>query len=268
MRSIKELMHLSGRNAIVTGGAGHVGLAVCEALLEMGATVSITDQNAGGCQARLEDLSRSFGRERVFAVPADLSNENQIRRMVREATDRMGGLGILVHCAAYVGTTRVSGWSVPFEDQSLDAFESAIRISAGAAFIAVQEGCKALRRSGHGSVILMASIYGIVGPDMRLYDGTTMTNPAGYGVSKGGLLQLMRFLATTLAPYVRVNSISPGGIMRSQPASFQDRYVSRTPLARMATEEDIKGAVTYLASDLSNYVTGHNLVVDGGWTAW
>ncbi len=95
-----------------------------------------------------------------------------------------------------------------------------------------------------------------------------MAQPAGYGASKGGVLQLTRYLATTLAPRVRVNAISPGGVWRQQPDAFHQRYISRTPLGRMAAEEDLKGAVAYLASDLSSYVTGHNLAVDGGWTAW
>ena len=119
-----------------------------------------------------------------------------------------------------------------------------------------------------GSVILIASIYGLVGPDLRLYEDTLMNNPLGYGVSKGGLLQLMRYLATILAPDIRVNAISPGGVWRSQAEIFHKRYRERTPLKRMAIEEDLKGAFAYLASDLSAYVTGHNLVIDGGWTAW
>ncbi len=113
-----------------------------------------------------------------------------------------------------------------------------------------------------------ASIYGMVGPDFSLYAGTSMGNPAAYAASKGGLLQLTRYLATALAPRVRVNAITPGGIVRGQPPAFIERYVAKTPLGRMATEEDFKGAIAYLASDLSRYVTGQNLVVDGGWTAW
>jgi len=143
-----------------------------------------------------------------------------------------------------------------------------MRVNLTSAFVIVQEAKEALAASGRGSVILFASIYGMVGPDLRLYAGTSMGNPAGYGVSKGGLLQLMRYLATVLAPRVRVNAISPGGVWRQQPEAFHERYTSRTPLSRMAIEEDLKGAVAYLASDLSSYVTGHNLVVDGGWTAW
>jgi NAD(P)-dependent dehydrogenase (short-subunit alcohol dehydrogenase family) len=103
---------------------------------------------------------------------------------------------------------------------------------------------------------------------MSLYADTTMANPAGYGASKGGLLQLTRYLATVLAPEVRVNAISPGGIWRNQPDIFRERYENRTPLQRMGTEEDLKGVVMFLSSDLSAYVTGQNLVVDGGWTAW
>ena len=103
---------------------------------------------------------------------------------------------------------------------------------------------------------------------MRLYEGTVMGNPAAYGASKGGLLQLTRWLATVMAPAVRVNAITPGGVWRNQPEPFRTRYEERTPLRRMATEEDLKGAIAYLASDLSSYVTGHNLVVDGGWTTW
>jgi NAD(P)-dependent dehydrogenase (short-subunit alcohol dehydrogenase family) len=108
----------------------------------------------------------------------------------------------------------------------------------------------------------------MVGPDLRLYEDTTLGNPAAYAASKGGLMQLTRWLATTLAPHVRVNSVTSGGVWRNQPKTFVERYIARTPLKRMATEEDLTGAVAYLASDLSAYVTGQNLVVDGGWTVW
>jgi NAD(P)-dependent dehydrogenase (short-subunit alcohol dehydrogenase family) len=180
----------------------------------------------------------------------------------------VGSLDILVHCAAYVGTTQTPGWAVPLDRQSVTAWDDAMRVNLTAAFVLVQEATDALKRSGHGSVIFFSSIYGMVGPDMRLYADTPMANPAGYAASKGGLIQLARHLATLLAPRVRCNVISPGGVWRNQPAIFVDRYQSRTPLTRMATEEDLKGAVAFLASDLAAYVTGQNLVVDGGWTAW
>lgn len=261
-------MQLSGRCALVTGGAGNIGLAVCETLLELGATVSITDIDPAACNERAKSLSSLAGSGRVFSVPGDLGNELQVRSIVKEASKRMSGLGIFVHCAGYTGTTNVPGWAVPFEQQSLEAFEAAMRVNVGAAFVAVQAGRQALEASGHGSVILVGSIYGVVGPDMSLYEGTAMANPAGYAASKGGLLQMTRYFATVLAPGIRVNCLSPGGIERGQPQSFQDRYVARTPLSRMGTEEDMKGAVAYLASDLSRYTTGQHLIVDGGFTAW
>jgi NAD(P)-dependent dehydrogenase (short-subunit alcohol dehydrogenase family) len=181
---------------------------------------------------------------------------------------KMDGLDILIHCAAYVGTTQVAGWAAPFEQQSVAAWDAAMRVNLTSAFILVQEAGQALAESTHGSVILISSIYARVGPDLRLYEGTSMSNPAAYGASKAGLLQLTRYLATTLAPRVRVNAISPGGVWRGQPEAFHERYRQRTPLGRMAREEDLKGAVAYFASDLSAYVTGQELLVDGGWTAW
>ncbi len=268
MRTLNELMTLTGRRAVVTGGAGHIGLAVCEALMEAGASVAVLDLDSAAYRTRAEQLARTRAPRQAHALPCDLSDERATRSAIREAIRMMGGLEILVHCAAFVGTTNRPGWAVPFEQQTVEAWDAALRVNLTAAFTMVQEAKETLAASGHGSVIFFASTYGLVGPDLRLYAETTMANPAGYGASKGGLLQLMRHLATILAPRIRVNAISPGGVWRNQPEAFHQRYLDRTPLGRMATEEDLKGAAAYLASDLSAYVTGHNLVVDGGWTAW
>lgn len=267
MRQLRELMDLSGRRALVTGGAGHVGAVVGETLGELGVTLALLDCSAVACRQHARALSIRWGR-RAIPITCDLRHERMTRRAVRSAIEQMGGLDLLVHCAAYVGTTQADGWAVPFERQSVKAWDAAMRVNITSAFVIVQEARQALAASGRGSVVLIGSIYGIVGPDWRLYADTRMANPAGYGASKGGLLQLARYLATTLAPRIRVNAITPGGIWRGQPEAFRRRYVSRTPLKRMATEDDLRGAVAYLASDLSSYVTGHNLVVDGGWTAW
>ncbi len=267
MRTVKDLIDLSGRRALVTGGAGHIGGAAGFALAELGASVSILDVDKTAAEERVESIAAGGG-PRGVALGCDLLDEHSTRTAMRDAVSSQGGLDILVHCAAYVGTTQVPGWAVSFEQQTVEAWDAAIRVNLTSAFVMVQEAQKALARSLHGSVILFGSTYGLVGPDMRLYEGTQMSNPAGYAASKGGLLQLTRHLATLLAPQIRVNSITPGGVSRGQPETFQQQYVSRTPMARMATEQDLKGAVAYLASDLSEYVTGHNLVVDGGWTAW
>lgn len=267
MRSLSQLMDLTGRKALISGGAGHIGLAVGETLAELGASVAILDLEAATSQAANGPLKRLRERGAVL-VPCDLRDESATRAAVQAAIRAMGGLDILVHCAALVGTDQVPGWNVPFEQQTADAWDAALRVNLTSAFVMAQEARDALQASGHGSIILFSSIYGMVGPDARLYADTPMVNPVGYGASKGGVIQLTRYLATLLAPKVRVNAISPGGVWRHQPEAFHSRYISRTPLGRMAAEEDLKGAVAYLASDLSAYVTGHNLTVDGGWTAW
>ncbi len=268
MRKLTELMNLAGRKALITGGAGHIGLAVGEALVELGTTVAILDVDEAGCEKRVEELCR-IRPHCAVAVVCDLLDELATREAVEKVIKQLGGLDIAVHCAAYVGTTVVPGWGVPFHQQTVAAWDAAMRVNLTAAFVIVQAAKEALASHGHGSVILFASTYGMIGPDLRLYTGTAMGGqPAGYAASKGGLLQLTRYLATVLAPRVRVNAITPGGVWREQPEEFHQRYMSRTPLGRMAIEEDLKGAVAYLASDLSTYVTGHNLVVDGGWTTW
>ncbi len=263
MKTIAELERLTGRYALLTGGAGHIGQAVAETLIELGARVAIIDLDKTGC----EKCAASLGAN-ALPFACDLANEQVTREAVRTIVQSFGGLDILIHCAAYVGTTQAPGWGVPFEQQTVVAWDNALRVNLTSAFVLVQEAREALIAGGHGSIILFSSIYGIVGPDIRLYTGMSMANPAGYNASKGGLLQLTRYLATVLAPRVRVNAISPGGVWRNQPEVFRERYEKRTPLQRMAVEEDLKGAVAFLASDLSAYVTGHNLVVDGGWTAW
>ncbi len=266
MKTLTQLMDLSGRAALITGGAGHIGLAAGEALTEMGAIVAVADQNPDACAERAARLSQT-GPGRAWPLTVNLANEHATRAAVREAITEMGGLNILVHCATYTDAD-APGWSVPFAQQTPDAWVKAMRVDLTPILALIQEAQSALARGGDGSVILFSSIYGLVGPDMRLYAGTAMTNEAGYGASKAGQIQMARYLAATLAPSIRVNAISPGGVWRGQPEPFVREYERRTPLGRMAAEQDLKGAVAFLASDLSAYVTGHNLVVDGGWTAW
>lgn len=261
------MSHLDGRRALITGATGHIGSAAADALMELGANVALIDLDKDACIQRANELS-SQSEGDAIPLDCDLRDEEKTRDTIRLAVSRMGGLDIIVHCAAYVGTTQVPGWAVPFQEQTVVAWDEAMSVNLTSAFIMVQEAQKALSSTGHGSVILFGSIYGVVGPDMKIYEDTEMTHAAGYGASKGGLLQLMRYLSTVMAPQVRVNAITPGGVSRGQPEVFQRRYNSKTPLGRMAVEEDLKGAVAYLASDLSAYVTGHNLVVDGGWTVW
>ncbi|EGB14000.1 short-chain dehydrogenase/reductase SDR [Pseudodesulfovibrio mercurii] len=267
MRNIKELVDLTGRTAMITGGAGHIGQAFCDALAEAGADIAVLDMDAD----RVEDTAVRVAEEwsvRTLGLTLDLADEATLVTMPGEVAEALGSLDILINCAAFVGTSKLTGWGVPLEEQSVATWRAALETNLTAPFALTQAAIPFLRRTGHGSVVNIGSTYGVVGPDMSLYDDTKMGNPAAYGASKGGLIQLTRYLATVLAPDIRVNAISPGGVARGQDPKFVERYVARTPMGRMATEEDMKGALLFLASDLSAYVTGQNLMVDGGWTAW
>jgi NAD(P)-dependent dehydrogenase (short-subunit alcohol dehydrogenase family) len=266
MKTLAELANLKGRVALITGGAGHLGSAMAEALGENGATVCLLDLNEDRCRSRVSELES--GGASAFYVAADLSDAEGTRAAVREAAARHGRLDIIIHAASLVGTDKVTGWAVPFESQSLEAWQMAMRVGLDPAFTLLQEARPFLEASGHGSVIFVSSIYGLVAPDNSLYEGTQMQTPSAYSAVKGALNQLTRHFAALLAPKVRVNALTPGGIWRGQSESFIERYERRTPMRRMGREEDFKGAAAFLASDLSAYVTGHNLVVDGGWTAW
>ena len=267
MRSVRDLMGLSGRVACISGATGHIGRAIADALAEMGAALVVLDLAASACEASAAGIAGSFGVE-TMPLACDLEDEGAVRRVPGQVLARFGRIDILVNCAALVGGSDLPGWTTPFAQQLSGAWRRALEVNLTAPFLLTQACAGALAESGHGSVIHVASIYGLVGPDWRLYEGTAMGNPAAYAASKGALLQMTRWLATTLAPRIRVNALTPGGVWRNQPETFQERYRARTPLGRMATEEDFKGAACFLASDLSAYVTGQNIVVDGGWTAW
>lgn len=261
-RSFQQLSRLDGRVAIITGGAGHIGTAMAETLVELGARVALVD-----LPGKAEEAARAFG-ERAIGIAADLADVNGVRTIPAQVAQALGSVDIVVHCAALVGTSSLDGWSVPFLEQGLGAWSKALDVNLSSPFSLTQAATPHLLESKHASVTFISSIYGVVGPDWRLYEGTDLGNPAAYAATKGALVQMTRWLATTLAPKIRVNCISPGGVWRQTPEAFLARYIARTPMQRMATEEDMKGAIAYLASDLSAYVTGQNLMVDGGWTSW
>ncbi len=266
-RRLSDLTDLTGRVALVTGAAGHLGRVLIEGLAELGASIGALDLDARACETIAEGVERDYG-VGALPLPVDLTDEAQLRGVSAAVINRFGRLDILVNCAAMVNTANLDGWTAPFVEQGVEAWRMAVETNLTAPFVLTQACVGALRQSGHGTIINIGSLYGIVGPDMRLYDDTEMGNAAAYAASKGGLLQFTRWLATVLAPEIRVNAISPGGIWRDQPEAFRRRYVARTPLGRMGTEEDMMGALVYLASDLSAYVTGQNIVVDGGFTTW
>jgi len=268
MKTINELMNLKGRRAIITGATGGLGKHIAATIVELGGSVVLIDRPGSDYSSLVSELKENKNVD-IHCFDCDLENEDERKRLIaRINKDYSMGLDILINNAAFGGATDLSGWITKFEDQSIETWRRAIEVNLTAAFDLSKGLAKVLEKKGHGSIINVSSIYGIYGPDFSLYEGTKMGNPAAYAASKGGLIQLTRWLATTIAPGVRVNTVSPGGVWRNQPSKFVERYESRTPLGRMATEEDFKGVIAYLASDLSAYVTGQNIIVDGGWTTW
>jgi NAD(P)-dependent dehydrogenase (short-subunit alcohol dehydrogenase family) len=266
MRTVSTLMSLKGRTALVTGGMGYLGSCVVEVLAELGANVAIVDIASPDDDCISALMKKWSVNANFFKI--DLANESEVRLLPVRVKDAFGALDILINCAAFVGSSSLSGWAVPFLQQSSQSWRAALEVNLTSVFNLVQASSLLLKEANNGVVINVASIYGVCGPDMRLYEGTNMGNPAAYAASKGGLLQLTRWLSTVLAPHIRVNAITPGGIFRQQPQAFVERYENKVPLKRMATEEDFKGAIAFLASDLSSYVTGQNLIIDGGFSVW
>ena len=266
MAVLRDLMNLHGRRILITGAAGSLGRTMVDTLAELGATVLLVDRDAHALAQVAEDL-RSRWNVDVFCFETDLEDQAQRARLISTVCDSGEGLHGLINNAAFVGTSSLFGWAEGFAGQKVETWRRALEVNLTAVFDLCQ-GFAPLIANASGSIVNIGSIYGELGPDWSLYEGTAMANPAAYAASKGGLLQLTRWLATTLAPKVRVNSISPGGIARNQPSSFITRYEARTPLGRMANEDDFRGAIAYLISDMSAYVTGQNLRVDGGWSIW
>lgn len=267
MASIREQMNLKGRVAVITGGCGHLGRTMAHTLAEAGANIAIVDINAEKISEFCKELEAKWT-VKTLGLAVDLENKDERLQVAPKTVAALGRLDILINNAAFVGTSNLTGWGVPFEQQETETWRRALEVNLTAVFDLTQSCAPFLKQSGHGSIINVASIYGIVGPDPRLYEGLPMFNPAAYAASKGGVVQFTKWCSTVLAPEIRVNAITPGGIFRGHEDPFLSRYESRTPLKRMAHEDDFIGATVFLASDLSQYITGQNIVVDGGFSVW
>jgi len=266
MKTIKQLMDMTGRTTVITGATGGLGKHMAETVAELGSSLILVDRPDSSYDDLINKIQKN-GVE-VEYVDCDLESLDERKKLIRYINDFSSSVDVLINNAAFGGTTELDGWISSFEEQSVDTWRRALEVNLTATFDLSKGLIEKLRKGEKGSIINIASIYGVNGPDHSLYEGTPMGNPAAYAASKGGLIQFTRWLATTVAPGVRVNAISPGGVFRNQPNKFVERYKKRTPLGRMGTEEDFKGIIAYLASDLSKYVTGQNINIDGGWTAW
>jgi NAD(P)-dependent dehydrogenase (short-subunit alcohol dehydrogenase family) len=232
-----NLFSCKNKVAIVTGGCGLIGREIVKA------------------------ARQAITQGKIHYIHLDISNEKSVRKVLNAS----GKVDILVNCAY----PRSKDWAAKFENVKHASWKLNIDQHLGGYFIMCKETAMMMKAHGGGSIINLASIYGIVAPDFSIYAGTETTMPVAYASIKAGIIALTKYIATYFSRYnIRANTVSPGGIYDNQAPSFVDKYSRKTPLGRMGKPGEIVGAVIYLASDASSFVTGHNLIVDGGWTAW
>ncbi len=267
-RSIYDLFDLDGRVAIVTGGPGRVGRQICNTLSELGAHVIVVSRTRGECQSLVDDLSAE-GTEGL-AVEADVTDPDAVDRMVTEVLDQFGQVDILVNNA-------YSGEAASFEEMTVSQWRSALDGAMTSTFLCSKAVAPGMKDRESGSILNIGSIYGVVAPDQSIYGRANNNNPINYGPAKAGVIQTTKWLAAYLGQWgIRVNCVSPGGFYNHELAEeneyyetdFAANYRDRTPLGRMGNDTDIKGAIALLASDAGKWITGENLIVDGGWTVW
>jgi NAD(P)-dependent dehydrogenase (short-subunit alcohol dehydrogenase family) len=270
---LRTLFDLRGRTGIVTGGAGILGKRICPGLLEHGANVAIADVDRQAASELAQSLDPNFS-GRVLAVECDVSRPDSVRAMVADTVRRFGRIDFLLNNAA-TAAKDPADYYAPFEDYTLDEWRRVMSINLDGVFLVAQAVGRQMREQGSGgSIVHTASIYGVMASDNRIYEGSTfkgyaINNPAPYGASKAGVVGLTRWLASYWAPHhIRVNAVAPGGVESFENETFTRNYSRRVPMARMAQADEIVGAMVYLVSDASTYVTGQCLMVDGGLSAW
>ena len=235
---------------VVTGGSGLLGGKIIEVLRGQGA------------KAISADLKVPDNDE--LSIKLDITSEQSVRDAVSAIVAKHGRIDGWINNAY----PRTSDWGNKFEDIKVESWKQNVDMHLNGYFLCCQIVLEQMKKQSSGSLINMSSIYGLVGPDFNVYNGTSMTMPAAYAAIKGGLNNLTRYLAAYYGPYqVRVNTVSPGGIFDNQPQPFVTNYNNKVPMRRMGNPMDIASATCFLLTDESSYITGHNLVVDGGWTA-
>jgi NAD(P)-dependent dehydrogenase (short-subunit alcohol dehydrogenase family) len=277
MTTIFEKFNLKDRVAVVTGGAGLLGAEFCRTLAEAGAAVAVIDLNADSAARVTESLTVSGFR--ALAVPADITHPESVNALVEKVLSAFGRLDVLVNSAALdpkFDPEAVARGIAPgrFEDYPLDQWNAALNVNLTGMFLVTQACVKPMLAQGRkGSIINICSTYGLNGPDQRIYrkkDGKQQNfKPVYYTVTKAGVLGFTKYLAAYyMDTEIRVNALTPGGVFNNHEETFVQNYSAKTILGRMARKDEMNGALLFLASDASSYMTGNNVVVDGGWTAW
>ncbi len=269
----RGLFDLTGRVALVTGGVGILGREFCRVLAEFGANVVVCDLNGEAAARYAEELSDTTGR-RCEGHTCDVADEAAVIDVVDRVVSSYGGIDIL-HNNAASKSDDLEAFFAPSEEYSLAEWQHIMRVNLDGLFLVSRTvGRQMISQGRGGSIIHTGSIYGHLGADARIYEGAEylglqINTPAVYAASKAGVAGLARYLATQWAVHgIRVNTLVPGGVESGQNDEFVKRYSERIPLRRMARHEDMVGPLIYLASDASRYVTGQELFIDGGLSAW
>ena len=245
------MSNLKNKIIVVTGGSGLLGTAMINDLRLKGATVLNFEIN------QLDDFNEGI-------IGCDVTNEISVKRALDLIIDKFGRIDGWVNNAY----PRTADWGNKFEEISVESWQTNVDFQMNSVFICAQKVLKIMKKQGMGSLVNIASIYGVVGPDFSVYEGTGMTMPAAYSAIKGGVVNFTRYLASYYAPFgVRVNCVSPGGVFNDQNDIFVKQYENKVPMGRMGKPKEVAGPVSFLLSDESSYVTGHNMLVDGGWAA-
>lgn len=271
--SYRNLFDLTGKAAIVTGGAGILGRHFCAGLAESGAKVAVVDINGDQAVALADHLSERYGSEAI-GIGCDVADADSVEAMLERALSVFGEINVL-HNNAASKSDDLGAFFASFEDYSLEMWRKVMSVNVDGMFLVAQAvGRQMVKQGRGGSIIQTASIYGLMAPDQGIYQGASylghqINTPAVYTASKAAVIGLTKHLATYWAKQgIRVNTLIPGGTESGQNDEFIRRYSARIPLARMAAPHEMVGALLYLASDASSYVTGQNVVVDGGLEAW
>ena len=273
MAQLPELFCLDDRVAFVTGGAGLLGAEFCRTLAEAGAAVIISDLDKKAAQKVADSITQSGFTART--VRTDVTNADSVQESVNYALSEFGRLDVLVNSAALdpkFDPTSEHAHSGAFEDYPLELWQQALDVNLTGLFLTCQAVVKPMLAQGSGTIINIASMYGVTPPDQRLYqrkDQPPVFKPVYYTVTKSGVIGLTKYLAAYYAgKNIRVNTLTPGGVYNDHDEEFTQKYAARSIQGRMAQKDEMNGALLFLASDASSHMTGGNLIVDGGWTAW
>ncbi len=270
----KEAFNLSGRVAIITGGAGLLGAVHCRTLANAGAHIVIADLAHEKAVHVVEAIAGTGGPD-ALALKTDVADPESVGRMVNETLHRFGRVDILVNNAALdpkFDAEHAGEHSQRFEDLPLQEWQRVLEVNVTGMFLCAQAVARPMLEADRGVIVNISSTYGLVGPDQRIYqrpDQPEQFKPVTYSVSKAAALGLTRYLAAYFTNTgIRVNALTPGGVFADHEEEFVRNYSAKAILGRMAEREEISMALLFLVSDASSYMTGANLVVDGGWTAW